>query len=102
MLENAVFLHLRRAGKQVFYFKGHNECDFLIKENNAITQAIQVCYQLNEDNKKRELDGLSEAMEKFNLTTGLILTANQQDTLNLSGKNITVKPTWQWFTNREN
>jgi uncharacterized protein len=51
MLENTVYLHLRRAGKQVFYLKGRNECDFLVKEKNAITQAIQVCYQLTEGNK---------------------------------------------------
>lgn len=99
MLENTVFLHLRRYGRQVFYFKGRNECDFLVKEKNEITQAIQVCYQLNEDNKKRELDGLTEAIEKFDLRNGLILTLDQQDTFEISGKTVTVKPVWQWLKN---
>ncbi len=57
-LENLVFLNLRRNGKEIFYFKDKKECDFVIKEKNGITQAIQVCYNLNEDNKKREIDGL--------------------------------------------
>jgi predicted AAA+ superfamily ATPase len=98
MLENSVFLHLRRNGKQVFYFKGRNECDFLIKEKNVITQAIQVCYELNEDNKKREIDGLTEALEKVGLTRGLILTANQEDRLEVSGKTVTVNSVWRWMT----
>ena len=31
MLENLVFLNLRRTGKEVFYFKDQKECDFVIK-----------------------------------------------------------------------
>ena len=87
MLENCVFLQLRRDGKQIFYFKEENECDFVVKEKNAITQAIQVCYDLNEENKKREIDGLIEALEKFDLSEGLILTYDQQDELEISVKN---------------
>jgi predicted AAA+ superfamily ATPase len=97
MLENCVFLELRRAGKEVFYFRGDNECDFLVKEKNAITMAIQVCYELNEDNKKREIDGLIEALEKFDLIEGVILTYDQQDKLEISGKTIKVSPAWHWF-----
>ena len=58
MLENQVFLHLRRKYKELFYFKEKNECDFIIKEKGKITQAIQVCYELNEDNNEREINGL--------------------------------------------
>ena len=79
MLENCVFLEIRRTGKEVFYFREDRECDFLIKEKNAIVKAIQVCYELNEDNKKREIDGLIEALEKFGLPEGLLLTYDQQD-----------------------
>jgi predicted AAA+ superfamily ATPase len=97
MLENCVFLELRRAGKEVFYFRGDNECDFLVKEKNAIAMAIQVCYELNEDNKKREINGLVEALEKFDLPGGIILTYDQQDDIEISGKNIKVSPAWRWF-----
>jgi hypothetical protein len=97
MLENSVFLELRRAGKEVFYFRENKECDFLVKEKNAIVNAIQVCYELNEDNKKREIEGLIEAMEKFDLPEGLVLTYDQADELEISGKTIKIKPAWQWF-----
>ena len=96
MLENSVFLDLRRSGKEVFYFKEKGECDFLVKEKNKVTQAIQVCYDLNEDNKGREIDGLMEALETFGLSEGLILTFNQQDTLKFDGKNVAVLPVWRW------
>jgi len=97
MLENCVFLELRRAGKEIYYFAGDKECDFLVKEKNTIARAIQVCYELNEDNKKREIDGLMEALEKFDLSEGLIVTYNQQDELRVSGKTIKVYPAWRWF-----
>jgi uncharacterized protein len=44
MLENCVFLELRRVGKEIFYFREDKECDFVVKEWNAIVMAIQVCY----------------------------------------------------------
>ena len=72
-----MFLEIRRTGKEVFYFRENNECDFLIEEKNSIVTAIQVCYELNEDNKNREIEGLIEAMEKFDLPEGLILTFDQ-------------------------
>jgi uncharacterized protein len=96
MLENLAFLNLRRSGKEIFYFKEEKECDFVVKEGNKITQAIQVCYNLNEENKEREINGLTAALETFDLPEGLILTFDQQDHLVVDGKNISVLPTWRW------
>lgn len=96
MLENAVFLDLRRSGREIFYFKDQKECDFVVREESKITQAIQVCYNLNEDNKGREVDGLIEALETFDLPEGLILTFDQQDILKTDGKTIKVIPAWRW------
>jgi hypothetical protein len=97
MLENIVFLHLRKKSKDIFYFKEKNECDFLVKGKDKTIRAIQVCYDLNEDNKKREINGLSEALTKFNLKEGLILTYNQGDVFNINKKKIVVKPVWKWL-----
>ncbi|MFH0817162.1 MAG: ATP-binding protein [Candidatus Micrarchaeota archaeon] len=95
-LENQVFLDLRRTGKEVFYFRGKRECDFVVKEKNRISAAMQVCYDLNEDNREREVGGLVEALEKFGLEEGAILTYNQEDELKEAGKKIKVKPVWKW------
>jgi predicted AAA+ superfamily ATPase len=97
MLENCVFLELRRGGKEIFYFRENKECDFLVKERNAIVGAIQVCYELNEDNKQREIDGLVEALKKFDLPQGTILTLDQQDEVEISGKTIKIYPVWRWL-----
>lgn len=99
MLENMVFLHLRKHYKNIFYFRGKYECDFLVKEKSKIIDAIQVCFELNEDNKDREIKGLQEALENLNLKEGLILTFNQEDELSISNKRITVKPVWKWLIN---
>lgn len=98
MLENLVFLHLRRNHKNIFYFREENECDFVIKENEKIIKAIQVCFEFNEENKKRELAGLLLALNKFNLKKGLILTHNQEDEFLIDGKKIILKPVWKWIT----
>ena len=98
MLENIVFLQLRRKYKDIFYFKEENECDFLVKERNKIIAAIQVCYELHEDNKKREIDGLLKPIIEFNLENGLILTYNQEDEFKINGKVLTVKPAWKWLS----
>lgn len=98
MLENAVFLELRRNGSEVFYFKEKNECDFVTRKNGKINLAVQVCHTLSEENKDRELNGLIEAMDKFKMKTGLVLTLNQEDKIIQDGREIVIKPTWKWLT----
>ncbi len=97
MLENNVFLHLRRRYKEIFYFQENKECDFIIKEREKVIQAIQVCYNFNNENQEREVKGLLEAMEELKLKEGLILTYNQEDKLEVEGKKIIVKPVWKWL-----
>ncbi|MBI5002444.1 ATP-binding protein [Candidatus Woesearchaeota archaeon] len=97
MLENVVFLQLRRSHKEIFYFQEKNECDFLIKEKDKIIRAIQVCFELHEENKERELNGLVAALHKFDIKEGYILTYNQADSFLIEGKKIQVKPVWKWM-----
>ena len=97
MLENQVFLHLRRKYKEIFYFQEKGECDFVIKEKDTISEVIQVCYDLNEENQDREIKGLMEAVDFFDLKKGLILTYNQEDKFEIKDKKIIVKPVWKWL-----
>lgn len=97
LLENIVFIQLKRFGKELYFHKRKHECDFLIKEGININSAIQVCYALDKENEKREIDGILEAMEEHNLTEGLILTYDQEDTLKHKGFEIKVKPVWKWL-----
>lgn len=99
LLENAVYLELRKRYGQdsVFFYKGVKECDFVVREKNSPKQVIQVAYSITGDNKKRELDGLLEALEKFKLDCGLIITNDQEDALSIGGRKITLKPAWKWI-----
>jgi predicted AAA+ superfamily ATPase len=97
MLENLAFLNLRRGYREIFYFQEKGECDFVVKEREKIIQAIQVCYNLTEQNKERELNGLIEALNKFKLKEGLILTYNQADEFKIKSKTIKVIPVWRWL-----
>jgi len=97
LLENMVFINLRKKHKEIFYFQDNNECDFIIKSGSRITQAIQVCYQINRDNREREINGLHEAMNKFKLKKGIILTYNQEDRFTVNGKTIKAMPVWKWL-----
>jgi len=97
MLENIVFLKLRRRFKDIFYFQEKRECDFVVKEKDKIIKAIQVCFDFNEENKDREINGLMEALEKFNLKEGIILTNRQEDEFKVKNKVIKVLLVWKWL-----
>lgn len=102
ILENIVFIELKRRAHDVYYYKGSKECDFIIRNGVHTTQVIQVCLELDDpDTKKREISGLIEAMDKFSLSEGLIITENEEreEIFQLNNKNykILVKPIWKWL-----
>lgn len=99
MLENLVFLQLKRESKEVYYHKDKKECDFVIKKGTHISEAIQVCYSLNADNEQREIEGLLEAMQFYNLKNGLLLTNNEEDKLQFNNNKIRIVPVWKWILN---
>ena len=99
-LENMIFLHLRKTCKTIFYYSEKNECDFIVVQNGQPTDAIQVCYQLTTDNLNRELKGLEEAMSELKLESGLIITHNQEDSFEVSGKAVKAIPAWKYLTHQ--
>jgi len=101
MLENLVAIELKRRSKDTYYSSDTKECDFVIREGNKIVDAIQVTWELNQENNERETAGLVEALEKFGLKKGTILTFDQKQELKKQNKKITVKPVWQWLLENE-
>jgi len=97
LYENAVFIELKRRGKDVYYWKNKHECDFLIVENGNVKEALQVCFEISEENKEREINGLLEAMEKFGLKSGLIITDDLERKEEIRGRKIIYKPLWKWL-----
>jgi predicted AAA+ superfamily ATPase len=102
LLENLVYIQLKRLGKEIYYYRQKGECDFIVSANNRVEMALQVCYDLNSDNLRREVNGLTEALEELGLTEGFIFTFNQKDELEKDGKKISVIPVWEWMDGKQN
>ncbi|KAF0129000.1 MAG: hypothetical protein FD155_2825 [Bacteroidetes bacterium] len=98
LMENAVFIELKRRNKDVFYHAGKYECDFLVTENLTVVEAIQVTYELKEVNIKREINGLKEAMQQFNISHGSIITFEQENYAIELPANIEIIPLYKWLT----
>lgn len=57
----------------------------IINEKNSITQAIQVTYDMSEqETKKREIKGLVNACKNFKLEKGVIITYDIEDNISIS------------------
>jgi hypothetical protein len=97
LLENCVYLALRRKYKEIYYFKDKGECDFIVKEAQDILHIIQVCAEIHPDNKAREVNGLLAALKFFSKTEGLILTLNQEDVLMINDVKVRLLPVWKWL-----
>lgn len=98
LLENIVFLELKRKKQDIYFFRGRKECDFVTKAGNRITQAIQVtAHYKTPGTKARELQGLLEAMDTLKTTDGLILTYNTDEQIKIDQNIVNVIPLWKWL-----
>jgi len=98
LLENIVYIALKKQNSSLYYHKGRYECDFLVKEQMKVTQAIQVARSLgDESTRKREVRGLLEAMEVHGLAEGLILTEEESGEETMGGKKIHIVPIYSWL-----
>ena len=96
-LENAVYLHLRRKHKEIFYFNNKGECDFVVMDKGKAVSCVQVCYTVDDLNMKRELYGLKIALDFFKMKKGVIVTYNQSDLFEIEGVTIKLIPIWQYM-----
>jgi hypothetical protein len=100
LLENAVFLHLRRQSSEIFYTKNSDgsEVDFLIRRGTRPVQLIQVAATLRgEGARKREINSLLKAMENYKLKEATIVTLTEQEVLRDGKRIIHVVPAAQYF-----
>ena len=98
LLENLVFIELLRRGKTVYYHKKGQECDFVLVDDKTVTTAIQVTYAMpNEKTRKREIDGLLDAMNAYKLQSGLIITDDMEEEIVENDNKIAIIPAWKWL-----
>ncbi|WP_457551308.1 ATP-binding protein [Desulfobacula sp.] len=93
--ENIVFLELLRRNKELYYWKSPKgrEVDFVIKEGLDITEAIQVCYSLDDERtRQRELQALTEVKDALKVDRLTVITDDEES----HGK-INIIPLWKWL-----
>jgi len=95
LLENLVFTGLRRIYPEIFYYKTRTgrEIDFIVPLRSGPI-LVQVCETLADpQTKKREMASLGEAMKELGVTTGRIVTRNEEECL----EGIQVIPAWKFL-----
>lgn len=97
LYENIVFLHLRRQTKEVYYFKQNQEVDFYAKlDSKAVL--VNVSYEIkDEKTRKRELDGLLEAMDCFRQDTAYLITKDEDSVVEMDGKKVYIVPLYKYL-----
>lgn len=96
LLENIIFLELRRRGYEIFYFEEKRECDFIAKTSDNRLLPIQACFEINDENRNREIAGLLTACKRFGIHEGTILTYDEEKEIERDGIKIRVLPVWKW------
>jgi predicted AAA+ superfamily ATPase len=100
ILENIVFMELRRRYENIYYHADKKECDFVIMTGRAISHCFQACWTVeNKDTAEREIKGLLEALHTYGLKEGVILTNDEHAELEREGKKIYIRPMWHFALN---
>jgi predicted AAA+ superfamily ATPase len=79
-LESCIIQHVRRHTKDIFYWKDERgrEVDLYLPEQNL---AIQVVYNLTEDNLKREERALESVKKKFKVKPRIVFLHNDVESM---------------------
>lgn len=99
LLENLVAITLlRKFGRNdaVFFYNKNIKVDFYIPE---VATAIQVCYDLDSDPNTfdREVNALLKITNVLECDQLLIITRDEERTLEIKGRTIRVTPLWKWL-----
>jgi predicted AAA+ superfamily ATPase len=97
LLENQIYIELRRRGETPCFLKRKTEVDFYIPEKQEL---IQVSYSISDpETAKREIKGLRDAMKELKITNSWIITYDESNEIIVDEGIIQVIPAWQWLLN---
>ncbi len=100
LLENLVFTALWRVMADIWYCKtrGGLEVDFLAQLQDRSHMLVQVCESMAEpQTRRRELAALAEAMAEYGLTSGTVVTRNEEGQIDVGAGKIEVVPAWRFL-----
>lgn len=108
LYENLVAIELKRRKKEIYYWKNaeKEEVDFIIKKDAEISQLIQVCYDItDQDTKKREIRALLKAGKELKCKNLIIITSDKEGEEESEWFGIRAKikfiPLWKWLLEKE-
>ncbi|MFN2343514.1 MAG: ATP-binding protein [Desulfonatronovibrio sp.] len=102
LLENIVFMALRRVTPNIFYYKTKTgrEIDFIAKGLGPSRILIQVCESMTDhQTRKRETTALAEAMSELKLDQGIIVTRKEEEQIHVDSGRIDLVPAWRFLLN---
>lgn len=100
LLENLVFMALRRNTPDIFYYKSRSgrEVDFISLMADGSRLLVQVCESMaHPQTRKREIGALSEAMRELDLTDGIIVTRKDEERVQVESGSISITPAWRFL-----
>ena len=102
LYENAVFLELKRRDKEIYYWKGKGEVDFLVREGLKVKELIQVCKDASgKKTKLREVSSLCSAAEEFKAKEAKVITEDYYGKEKINNVTIRFIPLWLWLLGYE-
>lgn len=104
LLENLVFVALRRLYPDIFYYKTRNgrEVDFVVPRREEGKLLVQVSESLVDPaTRKRELQALTEAMGELGLDSACIVTRGEEESVETEVGRIEVLPAWRFLLDLE-
>ena len=96
LLENIVAINLKRKyGDDVYFYRKNVEVDFYLPMQSAL---VQVSYSIvDEETKRRETESLVKVATFIDAKSLMIITMNEEDVIEFSGRQIKVIPLWKWL-----
>ncbi len=109
LMENAVFLELKRRQRQypideLYYYRdaNGNEVDFVVKKGQQPSELIQVTYISSESEmRKSEVESLLNASKKLGCKKLAIITWDYENTKRFHDMNVHFIPLWKWLLGKE-
>ena len=100
LVENLVFIALRRITPDIFYFKSKTgrEVDFIAQRRDRSRMLVQVCESMADpQTRKREITALAGAMTELKLTESTIVTRREEEQIQVESGKIDVVPIWRFL-----
>ena len=96
LLENLVAIRLRQLyGEDLYFYQRGVEVDFYVMD---IQLAVQVSYSLSDpETRSREVNALLKMAEQIEVKSMMIITKDEEETVESDGYSIQVVPAWKWL-----